>query len=220
MGRPIPQTLAGSCPFCRKGYATQAGLERHMRDLHADPRQTLLDATTLLEHGYADPEHLAETIDVIQDVRRRLALVEALASTALGKAMGRGSGVLPDGRPYEMMKAKDRTAWDHDAWKRDTRARIATAISERFVDPDGPSDSGTYPDVLLLDYTTGEVTTLEHAVQHALHQVQEVHASAAPKLKPLRDLGLVPDDYCTTNPGPWSMKRPDRPTPSTTTQED
>lgn len=130
--------------------------------------------------------HLVGLIALLQDVRRSLAQTEALLAARVGRdeAVQR-AGVLPDGRQYEVRKGATRKAWAHDEWKHDARRAVLSDIgAETVVVPD-----------------TGEAVNLADL----LARVQEVHGSGPPRATALRALGLSPDDYCQSVPGPWSV---------------
>ena len=95
---------------------------------------------------FANPEHLADAIAVVQDLRARLAVVEADMTRDLGQRLGKGFvGYLSDGRQYEVKRGGDRTAWDHEDWKRDVRRTIV----EKFTPSDDPEP------LVVLDPTSG-----------------------------------------------------------------
>ena len=172
---------------------------------------SLADAVTMLDDtlaGWAD-HHLdsldytgpAELIAWLQATKARLGVMEAYLARELGRTEGCPDLiVLPDGRHAEVVKGRDRKAWDHDAWKRDVRAALLA------------SHSVTNPE--LIDPDTGA----EVNVAALLSAVQDVHGSTAPKVKSLRELGLAADDYCESFPGPYAVKvsTPSDSTPTTT----
>jgi hypothetical protein len=148
-------------------------------------------------------EVLAETVSWIQEQRKVLAEAEAYVARELGRMDGTPEIIeLPDGRHAEVMKGKDRKEWRHDDWKRDVRAAVISHSEElaylTFVNVDG------------------EIVPQADALQPLLAAVQAVHGSAAPKVTALKPLGLSADDYCTTGPGPYSVRISAAPT---TTQE-
>lgn len=123
---------------------------------------------------------------LLEDVRRALATTVAYAVREVGRDEAvPETGTLPDGRPYSVMKGKTRKAWDHDLWKRDARTQVLSGVSETLVDP-----------------ATGETVQ----VSELLAAVQEVHGSGPPRVAQLRALGLSPDDYAESVPGPWGLK--------------
>jgi len=143
----------------------------------------------------------AELIAWLQATKARLGVMEAYLARELGRTEGCPDLiVLPDGRHAEVVKGKDRKAWDHDAWKRDVRA--ALLASRSITNPE------------LIDPDTGA----EVNVAALLSAVQDVHGSTAPKVKSLRELGLAADDYCESFPGPYAVKvsTPSDATPTTT----
>lgn len=125
-------------------------------------------------------------VAAIQDVRRRLADIEAYAARQIGRdEFALADGILPDGRTYAVLKGKDRRAWDHDGWKRDARRQVLSGVSPDLVDP-----------------STGETV----AVEPLLEAIQGIGSSAPPKVTALKALGLDPDEYAETVPGPWGVK--------------
>lgn len=152
------------------------------------------------------PAHVA----AVQDAIARLRDLERDVAIDLGKNLGAAQGELPDGRLFTLKRAADRTAWDHDEWKRDARRVIAKDLSDRFTD----TDSG---DLAVLDQATGEVVTLGRVLQEAMTAIENVHGSAAPKSTALKPLGLYASDYCTSTPGGWTFRA--TPKPTTTIQE-
>lgn len=140
---------------------------------------------------------LADTVAWIQDQRRLLGEAEAYVARELGRMDGTPEIIeLADGRRAEVMKGKDRKEWRHDDWKRDVRAAVLEQVVATWSEA---------PEVLDED---GEVATLPLAqiVTTAMANVQAVHGSAAPKVTALKPLGLSADDYCTTGPGPYSVR--------------
>jgi len=142
----------------------------------------------------------AELIAWLQATKARLGVMEAYLARELGRTEGCPDLiVLPDGRHAEVVKGKDRKAWDHDAWKHDARRAV---LETRGV----PAE--------LIDPTTGMAVN----VPDLLAAVQAVHGSAAPKVTALKPLGLAADDYCESFPGPYAVKvsTPSDATPTTT----
>jgi hypothetical protein len=143
---------------------------------------------------------LAETVAWIQAVKGRLGQSEAFVAREMGRLDGCPEIVeLPDGRVATVMKGRERKEWRHDDWKRDVRAAViksaGLALDAEIVD----AENGTFVDLPDL-----------------LAKVQAVHGSAAPKSTALKPLGLSADDYCTSGPGPYSV-RISTPTDTTTT---
>lgn len=150
---------------------------------------------TLAAEGEADQE-LATWVAHIQDIRKRLSLVEVELATALGKRVGKTVGELSDGRQFQLARATDRKAWDHEEWKRDARRQVVNAFTERVV-------LHSHDEASLVDTRTGEDLTLGQVLHMAITEVQEVHGSTEPRSRALRALGLYPDNYCTTTPSGW-----------------
>lgn len=138
-------------------------------------------------------EVLAETVAWIQDQRRQLGEAEAYVARELGRMDGTPEIIeLPDGRRAEVMKGKDRKEWRHDDWKRDVRAAVI--------------EQANLSGHLIVSEATGDTVEPEPLIQGLLAAVQAVHGSAAPKVTALKPLGLAADDYCTTGPGPYSVR--------------
>lgn len=136
----------------------------------------------------------AEAVNVVawaQDLRRLLADVEAAVTWAASRnASIPKTGTLADGRAYTLKRGADRKGWDHDRWKHDVRAAIA-------------SDRGA--GMMVVDESTGEVRPVAQVLLSAIADAQAVHGSTAPKVTALKALGLDPDDYAETIPGRWSV---------------
>jgi hypothetical protein len=134
-----------------------------------------------------DADALAMAVAAVQDLRSRLSDVEAVLAKELGQKVGKGFvDYLPDGRQYEVTRGGDRTAWNHDDWKRDVRRKV----TERFTKgPDGDVV------VAVVNQETGETQPLATILQEAL--------------------GLWAGDYSTTTPGPWRFAAV-KPTETTT----
>lgn len=129
--------------------------------------------------------HVVALIVALQDVRRDIGQVEAYLSREVGRdPMLDHKGVLPDGRAYEVAKGQVRRAWDHAAWRGDVRAQVLSGV-------------GT-----VVDTGTGEEVDL----QALLAAAQEAHGAGAPRVTVLRTLGLDPDEYAESVPGPWSVR--------------
>jgi len=155
-----------------------------------------------------DYDVLAETVAWIQDTRKALGEAEGYVARELGRMDGCPEIIeLPDGRRAEVMKGKDRKEWRHDDWKRDVRSAVLEQVTATWSDA---------PEVLTED---GEVATLPLAqiVTTAITNAQAVHGSAAPKVTALKPLGLSADDYCSTFPGPYSVRIS---APATTTTQE
>jgi len=130
---------------------------------------------------------LAGAVAVVQDLRRDLAELEASLVRAIGRDEAAPKvGTLPDGRTYEIVKGKDRKGWDHETWQRDVRRQVLSGLT----------------DVTVVAVESGETVD----VAALLAAVQAVHGAGAPKTTSLKALGLAPDDYCESFPGPWGAK--------------
>lgn len=177
----------------------------------------LADATARLEKyqdGAAalEPEALADTIALLQDLKYRLGTIESQAATTLGKMAGAIQGNLSDGRQFTLKRTQDRKEWDHDEWKRDARRTIVQHTT---------SETGPSIQVLTED---GEVRNFDLArvLHQAITEAQEVHGSTAPRSTSLKRLGLYASDYCTSSPGGWRLNaiRPEPKPDETTTEKD
>lgn len=159
-----------------------------------------------------DADPIAQAIAQVQDLIRTARTLEADLTAALARAGGRTPadrvGNLPDGRQFRLHRTADRKGWDHDAWKRDARARV---VRETVGDTQAALRS--------INTETGEVeeTTLAALVHEALAMLQEFHGATAPRTGTLRKHGLDPDEYAETKPGAWKF---DAIAPSDTTTED
>lgn len=145
---------------------------------------------------------MGETVAWLQAIKARLGTSEAFVAREMGRQDGCPEIVeLPDGRTAEVLKGKDRKEWRHDDWKRDVRVAVVADL----------------PVIATVDPSTGEfqVDTTGQVVLEAIAKAQAVHGSAAPKSTALKPLGLAADDYCTSGPGPYSV-RISTPTDTTT----
>lgn len=179
-------------------YAEQDGvmaLERlstalhMMNDATTETDLTVADATRYMAERL-DVDAMAATVALVQDLKRRLGLIESyvareagLAAVEVGKAR---EGYLADGRQWTLKRGNERKAWDHDGWKAAARAAI---IKGHDLPPD------------LVDPSTGEEVNL----YTLLAEVQEVHGSTAPRVGQLKALAIDPKDYCEQTPGPWGF---------------
>lgn len=151
---------------------------------------------------------LADTVAWIQDMRRTLGEAEGYVARELGRMDATPEIItLSDGRVATVMKGKDRKEWRHADWQRDVRQAVLEQVVATWSEA---------PEVLDED---GEVATLPlgEIVTKAMTDAQAVHGSAAPKVTALKPLGLAADDYCSTYPGPYSVRIS---APATTTTED
>lgn len=141
-----------------------------------------------------------------QAQRRLLKAVEDAATLYAGQNLQvPRTGTMADGRTYTLRRAKDRKGWDHDAWQHDARRAI--------VDTEVPEGA------LVIDSQGEVLETARRMAQRTAAAVEAVHGAAAPRLTSLRGLGLDPDEYAETTPGPWTVEFTD-PTPTPTTTED
>lgn len=164
-----------------------------IRDLGDDLANGLQSHTDRLDH-----QAVADTVAWVQDQRRALAALEAYAVRELGRMEGTPDTiVLTDGRHAEVMRGKIRKAWDHERWQHDVREAAMADL------PEGGA--------VVVEYTdedTGEIGTfyLAEAVSGVLAKVQGVPTKGAPSVRALKALGLDPEDYAESAPGPWGMK--------------
>lgn len=177
-----------------------------LRDAVGTTDWTLTDAVRfLVEH--ADVQSLVDTVAMIQDLRRSLAVAEAYVSREVGYLVQEFStakaGQTSDGRPYEIMRGSVRKAWDHDGWKRDARHAVLNARV-------GIED-------VLVRADTGETVEARDVLNDAIAAAQAVHGSTAPRVTALKALNLSPDDYCESTPGPYAIKITQSATTTTTT---
>jgi hypothetical protein len=168
-----------------------------------DLLQELAVISTSLDAAEADPskaaagledDNLADSIGLVQDIRRRLGNVERDLTVELGTRLGKAVGNLSDGRQFTLHKTADRTAWDHDDWKRDARRVIVQDITDHIQITED-----------LVDVQSGEVVALAALLYEAIAKAQEVHGAQAPKSGVLKTLGLYASDYCTSQPGSWKF---------------
>lgn len=158
-------------------------------------------ASALEQHTDAlDYAALADTVAWLQARRTELAEAEAYVARELGRLEGCPDSItLTDGRRADVMKGKERKEWRHADWQRDVRLAVIRQAG--------------LADTSVVNLDSGE----EVDVQALLAQVQEVHGSSAPKAGAagtdakapragLKALGLSPDDYCTSYPGPYSVR--------------
>lgn len=201
---PVTPAAPSETPEARKARQTEAQerLGHAMLAIGSGVTDLTADLATAMDGHEDDLQYdvLAETVAWLQDLRRDLGTAEAYVSRELGRMIGCPDVItLADGRRAEVLKGKERKAWDHEAWKRDVRKAV--------LDAEGI-------DGALLDVATGEAVD----VQALLAKVQSVHGSAAPKVTALKPLGLAADDYCESVPGPYSV-RISAPATTTTEQE-
>lgn len=151
-----------------------------------------------------DYSALAQTVDWLQTVKRSMGEFESYAARELGRLDSTPPFIeLPDGRRAEVMKGRERKEWRHEDWKHDVRAKVAAVHLSLLPDT-------------LVDPNTGEELNVAPVVIQAISDAQAVHGSTAPKVTAMKELGLSADDYCTSGPGPYSVKIS---APSTTTEE-
>ena len=133
---------------------------------------------------------LARLFYDVQAARAQLHGIERDLEGRLAKAMLE-SEVHADGLRVERHRSADRKSWDHDAWRRDVRAKALQAAGLKGAQ--GVVDAN------------GELVPAE-VLYDVLATVQDVHGSAAPKVTGLRRYGLDPQDYCEVSPGSWHVR--------------
>lgn len=156
------------------------------------------------------PDLQADALALVQTLRQRLALLESDLGATLGKAAGKHTGYLSDGRQFTFTRTADRKEWDHEGWKRDARRNVVALALEGL-----PAEDGV---LQVIHDATGEVMPVRIAsvLQTALATIQETHGSTSPRSTNLKALGLYVGDYCTSTPGPWRLNAV-KPTETTTT---
>jgi len=168
-----------------------------MADATNETDMTVADAVRYMAERL-DVEAMAGTVALVQDLRRRLGLIESYVSREAGTVAVeldlQRKGALPDGRVWELRRGARRTLWDHEDWKRDVRAKITDQVLDETV--------GTS---WLTNAETGELVDLAPVIQVALDRGQAAHSSNPPKVTALKALDLDPKDYCEQAPGLWSF---------------
>ena len=168
-----------------------------MADIGAGVNRALIDLPAALERMAATLSDTA-ALDVIawaQDQRRILSELEGQATTYAAQnltAIGR-TGTMKDGRRYEVKRGSNRKGWDHTGWQHDVRQAVVT------------SHLGDAAGLVTLDPATGETSELTPMLYAVATEVQAAHGSTSPKVTTLKALGLDPEDYCETTPGPWGV---------------
>lgn len=161
---------------------------------YTDPVAAVTAAVADLEAGLdglvdacTDPQALdvAQLLYDVQAARLKLHDMEREVEGRLAKAL-MGDQVDGNGLRVERRRSRDRKEWDHDAWRRDVRAKVVQSCGLKGAQ--GVVTAG------------GEVLPAD-VLWRALQTVQDVEASKPPRLTQLRGLGLDPEDYCSTSPG-------------------
>lgn len=155
----------------------------------------LKEALPRLVEACTDPAalDLAEFLLTVRETRTQLYGVEGELEETTRKAMLADQAESADLR-VERYRSADRKEWDHDAWKRDARAKVLRKHGLL-------GNAG----VVTAD---GEVADPQ-VLYAVLSDLQSLHSSAGPKTGKadgLRSLGMDPDDYCTTGKGVWHVK--------------
>jgi hypothetical protein len=189
---PAPDPMTEAARADRLETFTQAwiALNRAIDDLDENLAVASDDLESTLNYSA-----LAETVAHFQEWKRRLGVMESYLARQLGTLEGCPDTItLPDGSRAEVLKGKDRKAWEHPRWKRD----VVNAVVEQAEA--GHGELVAY----VADERTGEARTVE--VGDLIAQALDVPGSTAPKTTALKALGLRADDYCETYPGPWAVK--------------
>lgn len=126
-----------------------------------------------------------EIIAFIQDIRQALKAIDDRVQFYVGQTWMDRTGVLPDGREYEVKRKMDRKAWKHEDWKHDARAAVAKA----HVVEDAPG-----------------AKELARLLIVAMTDLQNFHGASAPKVTTMRKYELDPDEYCTTEKGGYGVR--------------
>lgn len=150
-----------------------------------DQLDSLVDACT-------DPQalDLAQLFYDVQAARAKLHGLERELEGRLAKAMLEPE-VHAGGLRVERHRSASRKSWDHDAWRRDVRAKALQAAGLKGAQGVVDAHGELLPADVLYDL---------------LAKVQDVHGSAAPKVTGLREYGLDAQDYCETAPGTWHVR--------------
>jgi hypothetical protein len=184
-----PQTTPAQAHDDRAGEDAVLGLGHAMYTASDAIGAAEGDLPTALAHMAAtvQDDMAVEVIAWAQDMRRRLLAIEDVATTYAARNLTTSrSGVLTDGRLFEVHRTSNRKTWQHDAWQHDARQAVVT---------------GAHVSAELADPSTGALVN----VYDLLTAVQAFHGATAPKVTALRAAGLDPDDYCETVPGRWSV---------------
>lgn len=141
-----------------------------------------------LVESCTDPQalDLAQLFYDVQAARIALHGLERDLEGQLAKALMEDE-LQAGGLRVERRRARDRKQWDHDAWKRDVRAK---AIRKHGL-----------AGVQALVTKDGEALEAAGVLHELLAAVQDVQGAGAPKVTGLRGLGLDAMDYCETSPG-------------------
>lgn len=145
-----------------------------------------------LVEACTDPQgtDVAELLDAVRTERVRVQALEGRVEEACARALLDDMTTTPTLR-IERHRTTDRKAWDHDAWKRDVRAKVLQAYGMKGA-------QGVIT-------ATGEVIDGAE-LYDVLAALQDAHGSTAPKTTALRALGMDARDYCETSPGRWTVK--------------
>lgn len=190
-----------------KPAAASEALDQTLDDLDAATAHALTALGPAMEWDLAqDVASAVGTVARVQDLVRRLRDIESLAARAVGQAVGRVEGELPDGRTFTVRRTADRKAWDHERWQYDARSKVADQVLDDVPDT-------------VVDPESGETVSVGAIVMMAMASIEHVHGSTSPRVTSLKALGLDPGDYCETVRGNWTVDTlaPSPTAPPTTT---
>jgi hypothetical protein len=153
-------------------------------------------------------EDLAETLDVIRTLRKRLAELESYVEAKCVRlareqhALHQGT-VLPDGRLVEFKGGTDRKDWDVDT----VLARVTTAVLNR--EQMGPGAQAVDPD-------TGEMKPLRQVVEAVRADLVAVlpNGRNSMRVTRMKQLGIRPDDFCEHTTGRATVHIAPKPDPA------
>lgn len=157
-------------------------LTEAVADLAEDAPKWVADCT--------DPEarDIAHLFATVKEAREALQKVERELEYATANAMVADTAE-DDTLRVERSRRPDRKSWQHAEWQAEARRK---AIQK----------AGLKGAVLI----TADGEESDQSLEALIREVQEVHGATAPKVTPLRGLGIDPDDYCERTPGAWAVK--------------
>lgn len=163
-------------------------LEEDVAGALIETLETTGDAT-LVVHSLAS---LRETVAALKDLDASLVRALGMRSRTVGEGQGQTGAY-----SWEVHGGRNRTAWDHDAWKHDARAKVVESLIETVV----------HDNIETVDPETGiiQARPLNTLLQEAMTLLQEFHGAGQPRVGTMKKHGLDPDDYCETNPGPYTI---------------
>lgn len=150
---------------------------RHSIAAADDQRAALAEA--------GDLDALAPALPTIRALCQDLAALERALEDDVARLMPAKTVEVPGVGVLERRKGRDRRAWDWPS--------LLPLLIRAYVDPDG---TGEMPDA-------GEVVA---RMRELIVDVIGVTPSKGPKVRPLRELGIDPDEYAETRPGRVSVQ--------------